>query len=349
MLELSTSWHNVKDLGIAHLQAVQNVILNCAVESPDGSQPPDFFNEALIYWKMITCVLNENVTLNDYSVQYEPQPSGVATCKCLTLGSVAQIRSHPWTGVASVPQTMFTRVVRLIQEVRIFEQGQLTTRRSGSFPNRPRDFLLSVHMLEEELWSLELPSLHEIANTGDENTPAIHHLLPAETYMFANLNQLYYTSPNLCRRRAKEIIEISEAEGTSDFSWAESQAGLCSALSCSNRNTEKRLMFIGRSILTRLEEIRVSSGTSWVQPLLLLVGSACLPTTPELEGGEEEEILRMRRFVLDRLSYLSIAYLSEPMHCVKLMVLEIFKRLDIGVNVFWMDVLHSMGLVTIIG
>ncbi|EXJ69773.1 uncharacterized protein A1O5_06844 [Cladophialophora psammophila CBS 110553] len=85
MLGLSTSWHDVKDLGIAHLQAVQNAILNCAVESPDGSPPLDFFKEALIYWEMITCFLNEDVTLNGYSVQYEPEPSRVATSQTLAL------------------------------------------------------------------------------------------------------------------------------------------------------------------------------------------------------------------------------------------------------------------------
>ena len=109
-------------------------------------------------------------------------------------------------------------------------------------------------------------------------------------------------------------------------------------------------MFLGRSIINRLEQIHPSSGTSCVQPLLLLVGSASLFVPSELQGSEEEkEIRRMREFILTRLAQFSISYLSEPMHRVRSVVAEIFKQLDHGVEVFWVDILRSMGLVTIIG
>src|SRR5699024_8853541 len=113
---------------------------------------------------------------------------------------------------------------------------------------------------------------------------------------------------------------------------------------------EAWLEFLGRNVITRLEQIPATSGTSCIQPLLLLVGSGSLSVASELVGsGEEEEILRTRQFVLDRLSCISDLILSEPIHQVNLVAKEIFKRLDVGVDVFWMDVMHSMGVVTIIG
>lgn len=57
----------------------------------------------------------------------------------------------------------------------------------------------------------------------------------------------------------------------------------------------------------------------------------------------------MRESVLGRLASITRACLSEPIHTVEMAVKEIFKRLDVGVDVFWMDMLQDMGLVTIIG
>ena len=338
MLGLSTSWHDVRDFGLVHLKAMQHAIANGTVECLDDSPPLDFFTNALVDWEMATCFLNDDISVCDYSKQDRPRPKRITDGKASNSPAMGRIKPHVWTGVATVPQAMFTRLARLIKQIRCLDQVSTS------------DFQQSVCTLEEELWTLELPSLHEIAHTGDENTPATHHLLIAEAYTFANLYQLYYTFPCLRKRRAKSIREQKNNEATSTGSWAQSQAGLCSSLLSTTGASEDCLLFIGHNVIIRLEQLQLSSGTSCVQPLLLLVAFASLSATSELEGNEDQkEILQMRGFVLDRLNYLSVAFISEPMEYVKLAVLEVFKRLDVGVKVFWMDVLHSMGLSTVIG
>lgn len=110
------------------------------------------------------------------------------------------------------------------------------------------------------------------------------------------------------------------------------------------------LNFLGRNIIIRLEQIPLTSGTSCVQPLLLLIGSTSLSLLPDAYSvAEVDEVLRLRNVVLDRLAYFSAALYSEPTHNVRAVVVEIFQRLDGGMDVFWTEPLISMGMTTIIG
>ena len=65
--------------------------------------------------------------------------------------------------------------------------------------------------------------------------------------------------------------------------------------------------------------------------------------------ADEREIARLRRFVLGRLEYLASYYMSERVAQARTVVLEILKRVDVGVGVFWLDVLKGMGVCTVIG
>lgn len=339
MLGLSTSWHDITDLGIIHLKAMQRAILDNSVERSCEFRTLNFFKEALVYWEMVICSVNDEVSVHDYLDDQSVNSS-------VSPAHIPRIMPHPWTGVASAPQALFAKIAQNIRQVRPFKNDVDT---SGSTMWRPEDLLDTLSALEEQLWLLELPQLHEVACTGDKNTPAIHHLLLAEAYMFASFYQLYYIFPNLRRKRAKSLTENANTERLPDRSWAQCQVKTWSSI-LHLEGVGAWLKFLGRNVITRLEQIPATSGTSCIQPLLLLVGSGSLSIAPELaESGEEEEILRMRRIVLDRLSRISDSILSEPIHQVNLVAKEIFKRLDVGVDVFWMDIMHSMGVVTIIG
>lgn len=333
MLGLSTSWHDITDLGIAHLKAMQGAVLG-TLQLCD-QQIIRFFRNAVVYWEMVVCSVNDEVSVHDYS-NVDTLPLQPDQLNSDLESQVTSIIPHPWTGVASAPQELFARVARHIRQVRSFSSDVLS----------PETFLDSLNSLEEEIWRLELPKLHEIANTGDQNTPAIHHLLLAEAYMFATLYQLYYAFPS---RRQKCLGWMKELTGShiDSSSWAEQQARSWPA-SVLQGSSKRWIDFLGRNIIMRLEQIQITSGTSCVHSLLLLVGSGSLAVT-EASTCNEAEIQRTRRFVLDRLSRISESILSEPISQVKLVVVEMFKRLDVGVDVFWMDILHSMGVVTVIG
>jgi hypothetical protein len=342
MLGLSTAWHDVSDLGLVHLQALRNAVLNSAIScSDDELETLDFFKKALIYWEMVTSWVTGDITIHNYTGLASCRPEPAASPRRNPF-SMERLKPHPWGSIAQQPQALFTRLVRLFRQLRSFDHGSKTPK---SHLTEPAAFLQMVEALEDEIWKLELPSLCEIANTGDENTPPIHHLLLAEAYMFANIYQLYQVFPNLLSKRGRHL---NQPHGSR--SQMQILTMVSSSLPHSATTSVDWLKFLGRNIIIRLDQIHISSGTSCVQPLLLLVGSTSLSIHPDSKGSEEEaEILRMRESVLGRLSSISHACLSEPIHTVELAVKEIFKRLDVGVDVFWMDMLQSMGLVTIIG
>ncbi|OQU96982.1 hypothetical protein CLAIMM_02987 [Cladophialophora immunda] len=309
LLGLSACWHEISDLGTMHLRALQHAITaNRLPWAGDESQHLDFFKEALVYWQMVACLVDDDVPLHDYSSTSGPshRTQQKQTTHAQSFVNRARITPHPWAGVATAPQAIFSRIVRHIRSLRSFHPA---VSGSSALLSRPSDFLETLNTLEEELWTLDLPQLHEIANTGDENTPAIHHLLLAEAYMFACLYQLYYIFPNLRRKRIRRILAAEEdhVRGCSCRSWTQSHLGLWSCLlkEEAGGGPDEWLNFLGSSIINRLEQVHITSGT------------AC-----------------------DALGALL---------CVAQAVSEIFKRLDLGVNVFWMDVLQSMGIVTIIG
>lgn len=343
MLGLSSAWHNTSDLGLVHLKAMRKAVYNHSIRSTEQEREMwDFFQESLVYWEMITSFLDDPDTTSEmvpivkqgsYTIQH-PGPKN-------SLNSTSRVNPHPWASIAGPPQAAFTRLMRLIRQVRSYDCWT-------SFDSK--GFLVRVTGLEEELWTMKIPSLHEIANTGDENSLAIHHLMLREAYMFANFYQLYQTFPKLWRRKFRDLAQRCMRSASGETSWMETQLLSDVALLQQFAALEDWLNFLGRNVIIRLEQIPLTSGTSCVQPLLLLIGSTSLSLLPDADfEAEADEVLRLRNVVLDRLSYFSAALYSEPTHNVRAVVVEIFRRLDSGMDVFWTEPLMSMGMTTIIG
>ncbi|KAF5009257.1 hypothetical protein FDECE_4550 [Fusarium decemcellulare] len=337
MLGISSCWFDISDLGLTHLEAAQQAMLSNKIKYSDGFHNANFFKNALTYWEMVSCVVSDKAAFHDWSKVGVPQPEPLTQSKKLSPTSPQRVKPHPWTGVASEPQALFTRIARQIRRLRSFDD--------------PTGFSDEVRILDEAIWACNLPRLHDISNIGDENTPAIHHLLLAEAYMFANLYQLYSIFANERRKRITWIKETSRLSRFDQDSWAGSQASSWASMLQHEHGAEKWLQFLGRSVIIRLEQIQTTSGTCCVQALLLLVAATSLPMSPEAKENDEEheDVLQARRFVLDRLGFLAQSNLSAPVNHVKSVVLRIFKRLDVGVDDFWLDALQSMGTLTIIG
>ncbi|KAI5456797.1 fungal-specific transcription factor domain-containing protein [Mariannaea sp. PMI_226] len=348
MLGISSCWFDMTDLGIVHLQAVQHAILNDKVEFAVGFPSMCFFKNSLTYWEMVSSVVTDRVTFHDYSKVKPPQSEPLMPNRKPYVTSPPRIKPHPWTGVAAEPQALFTRTARQIRGLRSY--GPASTA-FGISLNNPSGFQEALKSLDEEIWACNLPRLHHISNSGDDNTPGIHHLLLAEAYLLANLYQLYSVFGNLRKRRVNWIKEKASHHHFNQNSWATDQISSWEAILQEEDGTEKWLKFLGRSVIIRLEQIQKTSGTSCVQALLLLVAATSLSVGVEHEGNgdEEEEICRLRQFVLNRLCFLSQSNLSAPISHVTSVVLEIFRLLDVGIDVFWIDILQSMGTITIIG
>ncbi|KAJ5392588.1 hypothetical protein N7509_008078 [Penicillium cosmopolitanum] len=348
MLGLSTSWHVVTDLGIVHLKAIQQAIHEPNFRRKCDSQILKFFKEALVYWEMVISSVHDDVVVhNDLIANTTPVLGPLHDSHMFLPGSTPQIMPHPWTGIAAGPQILFARAVHCIRQARSFDP---VGSRPESIGNPLDRFLGTLNELESDIWKMRLPALHEIASTGDRNTPAIHHLLVAEAYMYATMYQLYYIFRNLRLRRFTLMGGILGNESLLQDSWALYQEKSWNCLSQTPCGSERWVKLLGRNVILRLEQIQDTSGTCCVHPLLLLVGSTSLSVIPELEESlEVREVFRVRRFVLDRVSQVSASKLSEPVFQVHSVILEIFRRLDLGLEVFWMDILNALDFVTIIG
>lgn len=205
MLGLSTAWHDVSDLGLVHLQALQNAVLKGTIRcSEDELETLDFFKKALIYWEMVTSCVTEDITVHDYTGLISCCPENPTPPQSSPFG-LERLKPHPWGSIAQKPQALFTRLVRLFRQLRSFDHSSTNPK---SRLTEPAVFLDAVEALKNELWTCELPGLHEIANTGDDQTPPIHHLLLAEAYMLANFYQLYQIFPNLLSKRGRHLNHI---------------------------------------------------------------------------------------------------------------------------------------------
>lgn len=343
MLGMSTAWHDVTDLGIPHLRAMQQAVRYLNNGTTDGDKCMlEFFRNALVYWEMVTAFMDKDAPVYEHSKPKATFAKLVATCEPYDDSHSSSRDPHPWTGIASIPQRLFTRLVRLVQRTR----AQI---RSGSTSEEvaceQAEILQAAEDLERELWTFRLPNLHEIVHTGDERTPATHHLLLAEAYMFANFFQLYSCFPHLFRKR-RSSWNVDAAANASYPAFVVDDPAFCkSDLWPSSTNLDEQQALLGISVIRRLQRLPSDSGTLCVQPLLLLIASTAISLTSEMK----EDVFHLRQFVLDRLRHCSNAYLSEPMHRVLLTVIEIFKMLDQGRRVFWLDAIECTGLVTIIG
>lgn len=223
MLGLSACWHVITDLGVAHLRALRQASEELGGGNGEDGLTKAFLRDALVYWEMVICFMdgNEGGQAAEEARRLEFAANGAdpGTSSLPPQHPSPAINPHPWSSVASQQQRMFTRVARVINQVHSYAPT--------SFPsmdplNDSKNFLAVVSNLESEIWDLKLPALHEIANTGDEKTPAIHHLLIAEAYMFANLYQLYTVFPSLWLKRRNRVLEDSEfAFLGSKRSWAQ--------------------------------------------------------------------------------------------------------------------------------
>lgn len=354
LLGVSSSWFEIADLGIAHLKAVQQAIQEGKVKfSDDDLDMAGFFRNALIYWEMVLCAVSHTVNYANVELEDAAGPRPQPPTRQEAHEVPARMVPHPWTGVAPEPQAIFTRISRQIHTLRTSGSASVP---GGPGLEQPDEFIRAVRELDEAAWSYNLPELHDISNVGDPNTPAVHHLLLAEAYMLANLYQLYFVFSNVRAKRVRWIKDASALRQFDSMTWAGGQVCSWARILRQEDGTEKWLRFLGHSVIIRLEQIQTTSGTSCVQALLLLVAATSLSSNSrakeevnEEDTADDLEILRLRQFVLYRLDFLSASNLSAPIQYVRNVVVEIFKRLDVGVDIIWMDVMQAMGLLTIVG
>jgi hypothetical protein len=356
LIGLSTSWHDEKDIGIPHFHAAQRAISSNSISAKGNNQSmTNFFKSALIYWEMAISLVSDEV---EFSF-----PLGAAMAESPNIAAREpgrrdnlRIAPHPWTGVSSPIQAIFSRVTKIIRSLkRIDPHSDIDLLRCWKLGE-------DVKKLEEALWLVELPDIAEIDDSGDPNTPAYHHILLAEAYLFGGLYQIYRKFPGVLQYRREYV---------SSAGWP--QLGLknnpivewYNSLSNVTSNSEL-LASLGFSVLNRLQRIPITSGTRSVQAILIFVaaGSLAIPSAvvpepnlpddfvPPLEVALEldgSRIMDLREFTISRLASLRTIVHSRPVDLMLKVIKEMFRRLDMGEEVFWIDVIHEMKCETMFG
>lgn len=371
MLGLTASWHNANDLGISffnllrkHLDSQSNGSNTNLLTNRNNYQ---FFEEALVYWEMLlSYVADHNMLL----------PSPKASLQ--TENILTQRVPHPWTGIARDTQFTVHEVGRLIRQ----ERQRMRTRRfiSQSDIAQAQRAIKKAEELEERLMNLAHPAETEVVNPGDDVTPVWHLLVIAEVYRFTGLLQLYRVFPDLLSSRLRAssmqngrpdgspegLHDPSKPMGLPDTLFNANHLDLDGDISPSLR--DEWLTSFALTAMNRLKTIPMESRTRCLQPFLLVASSSELRLPPinlscpdgqDLDTATMDymldlspraiEISRARKFVIGRLEAFLHVLPPKPIHvCLKL-VREVWRRMDAGEQVYWMDVMMEEGLETTMG
>ncbi|KAL6689770.1 fungal-specific transcription factor domain-containing protein [Trichoderma pleuroticola] len=357
LIGLSTAWHDGKDIGIAHFHAAQRAISSNSISARGNNQSmANFFKSALIYWEMAISIVSDEVEFSsDIEAAIGEKSPNMATIDARE-STNPRITPHPWTGVSSPIQAIFSRVTKVIRSLRLVDD------RSDAGLLRYKNLSQDATKLEEALWSVALPDIAEIDDSGDPNTPPHHHVLLAEAYLFGSLYQIYRKFPGVLRHRQEHMSSTGwpplRPKNNPIAEWYNSLSNATS--------NSTFLSSLGFSVLDRLQQIPITSGTRSVQAILIFVaaGSLAIPTPfiqesnqqddyiSPLEAGsalEHDHVMDLRQFTISRLASLRSLVHSRPVDLMLQVIKEMYRRLDMGEEVFWIDLIREMECETMFG
>lgn len=342
----SLCWHDAGQLGLTLQHTAAGLLsrlrdLSFWLESTD-SNLLSFFEDGLIYWKMLCAVVSgDEIPTPSYQ---QPIP--------LPTTAIGLIPPHPWTGVSAVVQDLLSRVLTLCRGHRAFLRQRRDLMRNDL--RRLLSSIAAAQTLEEELLALEHPSETAFDSTEDEHTPLCHLVIIAEAYRLASLLQLYLTFPDLVARR---LPNGARTEG--------------GAVLHSHWNLPLAL-----KLVEVLQSIPMTSGTRCLQPLLLVLASTALwddapswlprstrcaaktgkaddQSSPVSMTESSIQISETRRFILDRLRILQSILPRKPIIMARKLVKAIWSSFDQehtspGAK-HWIDVMAITGFQSIFG
>lgn len=374
MLGLTTSWHQSNDLGIEHLTAARNLVRRRSAREAHAISPDlrrqrqnKFYEQCLLYWEMhaafVTDISQDNVN-EEHAMPYTPD-AGLTTDQPQTKPYEVLSFPHPWTGVAPTVMSIFTRTGVLIRRTRQAQRILEADVESFNFTNAlPLLDIVDLveaqntaQILEDELLNFDSLSASELVDTGDTRTPLDHFLKIHECYRCAALLLIYRVFPDILTRR----LAVTEVQNDDAWSASYFQSLLRSSGSGLDTSESKWLSSLAIYVLKHLEDLPMSSGTRFLQPILILVTAPELrfPAVSTCRGlGQNAlqgldldsiNIAQARRFATARLNELQVALPSKPQEQVVKIIRETWDQIDNDRSVFWMDVMSANGWETMMG
>ncbi|KAF1838589.1 hypothetical protein BDW02DRAFT_392287 [Decorospora gaudefroyi] len=341
LLGLTTSWHDSSALGTEYLSTARDLILPKLLSrsgGPEMEREARFFEESLIHWEMLMGFVTED------AMSFSPKSGLRNSVTSKQSGSSSRQADgktlpHPWTGIAPMVQFLFAEVGRLVRKERSMDRESFMDIR------RRHENLQNAASLEEDLLAAEYPSVNEVIDTGDERTPKEHFVVIAEAYRHAGLLELYRVFPSLLRKRlGSDKFSITE---NMDFAFPMPR------FETPFEDTDMKLWLnsLAMHIIRSLESLPSSSGTSCVQPLLLVVAASELKFVSSVDffdvHANDVEILSARQFVIRRLQEFAHRMANKPLRQMITLIKETWRQSDEGQDAFWIDVMNEKGYHTI--
>ncbi|KAF2270837.1 hypothetical protein CC78DRAFT_450446 [Lojkania enalia] len=342
LLGLSTCWHESGALGEEFLTTARSMILPKLLSTSEDEElqrQNQFFEESLIYWEMLMGFVTEDaMTFSSGSglrTRVSKKPTSAAR------RPDGKIVPHPWTGIAPTVQILFAEVGRLIRRERMLHL-------SGNVdPRRRQENLLNAATLEEDLLAAEYPMADELADPGDERTSKHDFVVMAEAYRCTGLLELYRVFPSLLRKRL----------GTDKFTWTDNVEFEFPTprFETAYEGTDTKLWLdsLAMHILGALETLPSSSGTCCLQPILLVAAASELKFVSSVDYfdifANDAKVMHARDFADKRLHEYALRLPAKPVRRAIELVKEVWRRLDDGESVFWIDVMIEKGWHTLMG
>lgn len=384
LLGMTTSWHVREDLGVEYLILARRIIMaKSQAYEPTAKSNLEFYQNALKYWTMIVSIVSDRTTDFDES---DDNVHGAAGPLPSPSRQLKKIMPHPWTGISPTPQQLFGQVLQLIRKTR-GDPG----RKQGSGYSRAGiasifNAITAAERLEAKCWSLPIPSVEDIKDTEDTNTPPVHHVLTAKAYLLAALLHIYMVFPDVLDSRIQ--ARSSSGHATSILEIDSQDTNMAHIVSAAavwpQRSSDDPHGFwlrdLGLRVVECLEDIDVKSSTRVVHPpLLLSVASALIfvgrerrmpiGNTERMDTAQTFEqsdttnlgqcqsigdlnvrIRQCRAFITTRLETMHALMRFHAIDNILRVVKEVWRRADTGSqDIFWMDIMHELRCESIFG
>jgi hypothetical protein len=346
LLGLTTCWHDSGDLGLHHLTAARSLILPGLLEAStsddkDIQRQIQFFEESLIYWEMLIGFVSEDSM--SFAPRARPLPKK-PSYKSASETTDGKCVPHPWTGIAPRVQMLFAEVGRLVRR----ERKSLL---SGIFDIvEAKERLECAAILEEELLTAEYPLESELVDPGDHKTSKHDFVVLAEAYRCAGLLELYRIFPSILRKRlGHNLTEPAWNDSSFEFDFPTPR------FDTSHESADLSLWIssLALHILDTLECLPPSSGTSCLQPILLVTAASELKRVGSIDyfdiHANDSKIIHTRKFVDRRLNEFARRLPAKPLRRMQEIIKEVWRRMDEGQDAFWMDVMIEKGWQTVMG
>lgn len=342
LLGFSAPWHQPANLGLPYLYIMRTLMQRYFRGGHNAAdrtclKNEKFFVDSLMHWEMLASFLDP------FPMRGFP---GFGMPDLQTSNQEQHKLLHPWTGICTELHFALAEVGRILRR----RQRKSITPTEQNDP----DSLAVLDerwaaKLEQFLRSIRLPTIDDVVDYNDEETPKSDLVRIAHAQRYVGLLEIYAAFPHLYEEALKQ---------RTSFPLLYDRQIDRSADDAGNTQTPRdSFSAIAMNILEIVNDISVTSSACRFLSLIL-VSCACqlrIPdlskTTVETQSECHNQDITARFIVESRLLALSTKYPQRQMLQILEIVKEVWDRLDNDQldKAHWMDVMQEKNLQTMIG